>query len=200
MVQIINDHRAKSFTVDFKTLVNAIIIKVGITPYKPFEDIKDSEIVYYNSLWDTGATNSVVTKATAKELGLVSTGKTRVFHAGGESTVNVFFVNIFLPNKIIFPLRVTECDDSTNFGLIIGMDIITQGDFSITNTNSRTAVSFRVPSLEKIDYVKLTPNTQLVQKPIIVEKKQQRNGLCACGSNLKYKNCCGKDNLSLHHN
>jgi predicted aspartyl protease len=200
MVHIINDHRAKSFTVDFNSLVNAIIIKVGITSLKPYEDIKDSEIVYYNSLWDTGATNSVVTKATAKELGLISTGKTKVFHAGGESTVNVFLVNIFLPNRIIFPLRVTECDDSTNFGLIIGMDIITQGDFSITNTHGKTTVSFRVPSLEKIDYVKLTPNSQLVQKPISVEKKQQRNDLCACGSKIKYKNCCGKDNLSLHHN
>lgn len=79
MVQIINDHRAKSFTVDFNSLVSAIIIRVGITPLKPYKDIKDSEIVYYNSLWDTGATNSVVTKATAKELGLVSTARQRFF-------------------------------------------------------------------------------------------------------------------------
>jgi hypothetical protein len=44
MFQVINDQRAKSFTVDFDSLVSAIIIKVGITPLKPSEDIKDSEI------------------------------------------------------------------------------------------------------------------------------------------------------------
>lgn len=200
MVNIINDNKPKSFTVDYDSLVNAIIVNVGITPLKSPETIKDSEIVYFKALWDTGATNSVVTKDTAKKLGLVSIGKTKVFHAGGESTTNVFIVNIFLPNRIIFPVKVTECDDSTTFGLIIGMDIISRGDFSITNTNGRTAVSFRIPSLERIDYVKQAPKMLNVQKPVIIQKKQGRNDLCACGSNQKYKNCCGKNQQSIHYN
>lgn len=200
MVQILNDHKAKSFTVDYDSLVNAIIINVGITPLRDPETIKDSEIVYLKALWDTGATNSVVTKATAKKLGLVSIGKTKVFHAGGESTTNVFLVNLFLPNRFLVPVKVTECDDNTQFGLIIGMDIISRGDFAITNCNGRTAVSFRMPSLEKIDYNKQSATLPSVQKPVILEKKQQRNDMCACGSKKKYKNCCGQNQQSVHHN
>lgn len=41
-------------------------------------------------------------------------------------------------------------DDDSD--LIIGMDIITQGDFSITNFGGRTLFSFRIPSLHSIDY------------------------------------------------
>jgi hypothetical protein len=32
------------------------------------------------------------------------------------------------------------------------MDIITQGDFAITNFGGRTMFSFRLPSLESIDF------------------------------------------------
>jgi len=40
---------------------------------------------------------------------------------------------------------------------LIGMDVITLGDFSITNHNGITCMSFRVPSSHEIDYVK-NPN------------------------------------------
>jgi hypothetical protein len=40
------------------------------------------------------------------------------------------------------------------FDILIGMDIITLGDFAITNANHRTVVSFRIPPDTKhIDFV-----------------------------------------------
>lgn len=33
------------------------------------------------------------------------------------------------------------------------MDIITYGDFSITNYNGRTTFSFRIPSVNEVDFV-----------------------------------------------
>ena len=36
---------------------------------------------------------------------------------------------------------------------LIGMDIITLGDFSVTNLNEKTTFSFRYPSCETINYV-----------------------------------------------
>jgi predicted aspartyl protease len=191
MVQVLIDNSPRSFTTDFAGIVNTIIIDVGITPLQRIEQVDEKDIVYLKALWDTGATNSVVTKETARKLGLVSIGKTNVHHAGGDSVTNVFMVHLFLPNRITVPVRVTECDDSTQFGLIIGMDVIAMGDFSITNAGGRTTVSFRTPSLERIDY-----NTGIsAKKPEImlpVAKKQHRNEPCSCGSNKKYKNCCGK--------
>ena len=92
---------------------------------------------------------------TAKDLNLKPISVSRVSHADGTSLANVYLVNIYLPNNLIIPsVRVTECADSAgNFGVIIGMDVITMGDFSITNENNKTIVSFRIPSIKTIDYV-----------------------------------------------
>lgn len=34
------------------------------------------------------------------------------------------------------------------------MDIISKGDFAITNVDGKTVFSFRIPSVETIDFVK----------------------------------------------
>ena len=38
--------------------------------------------------------------------------------------------------------------------VLIGMDIINEGDFAVTNLNGRTKFSFRVPSQADIDFVR----------------------------------------------
>ncbi|MCY7409416.1 MAG: SEC-C domain-containing protein [Chitinophagales bacterium] len=71
------------------------------------------------------------------------------------------------------------------------MDIIAMGDFSITNLDGNTCMSFRMPSLHEIDYVK---NLQLKvnpNMPIVGDEKVGRNQLCPCGSGKKYKHCNG---------
>ena len=37
--------------------------------------------------------------------------------------------------------------------VLVGMDIINQGDFAVTNPDGRTKFSFRVPSIADIDFV-----------------------------------------------
>lgn len=150
----------------------------------------DKRLFKTKALWDTGATNSVITKDTVSKLGILPISKTIASHAGGESTVNVYLINIYLPNKIIIPgVRVTECENKDNFGVIIGMDIITLGDFAVTNLNQNTVFSYRFPSSEVIDFVK---HPIPKKEPIIVEKKVGRNDPCTCGSGKKYKNCHGQ--------
>ena len=109
-------------------------------------------------LWDTGATGSVITKKTAESLKLSPIKKATVIGVHGKKSVNVYFVNIALHNKnITLNAAVTECDelsDDNNIGMLIGMNIITMGDFAITNFKGNTVMSFCVPSLQKIDFVK----------------------------------------------
>ena len=69
------------------------------------------------------------------------------------------------------------------------MNIINLGDFAITNYQGETMMSFRIPSLQKIDFVKASKNAG----PYIKDKIPGRNDLCQCGSGKKYKNCCGKN-------
>ena len=39
-------------------------------------------------------------------------------------------------------------------GMLIGMNVITIGDFSVSNVDKKTVFSFRIPSVKRIDYVK----------------------------------------------
>ena len=75
---------------------------------------------------------------------------------------NTYLIDIELPSKVKVPdLSVTEIDNPQNekgekvdsFGFLIGMDIISMGDSAITNYEGRTIMTFRIPSLLKIDFV-----------------------------------------------
>lgn len=144
------------------------------------------------AIWDTGATNSVITEHLAHKLGLQPIGQTIVNGISGPLPTNVFKVNITLNNQeISLDLKVTECkqlsaDDKIE--ALIGMDIIQQGDFAITNYYGNTTMSFRVPSIQKIDFV------SGIRKgiPVINDKLPGRNAPCSCGSGKKFKHCCGK--------
>ncbi len=107
----------------------------------------------YKGVWDTGATNSVITKRVVDELGLKPIGLVEVHHAGGKSTANKYLVNIILPNRVaIQSVTVTE-GALIETDMLIGMDIITLGDFAVTNKDGKTVMSFRIPSCEEIDFI-----------------------------------------------
>ena len=187
--------RINVFTTTFNGLAREIINDCGIsTPHdeKLSHEEKPPKIHPIKALWDTGATGSAITPAVAKLLGLIPSTKTNVQHADGISLQNVYFVNIYLPNKVVVQfVKVTECQNFVGkFDIIIGMDIISLGDFAITNVGQKTTFSFRMPSLHTVDYVKEFNDSY--HKPVIVGKKIGRNDLCDCGSGLKYKNCHGK--------
>lgn len=143
----------------------------------------------YTAIWDTGATNSVITRKVADELGLHIVSFATVNHAGGKSNqVPVYRVNIELPNQVGFVGIGVREGELAGADVLIGMDIITRGDFAVSNYNGHTTFTFRVPSTERIDFVPTPPPS----KPIVKAKEPGRNDLCPCGSGKKYKNCHGK--------
>ena len=127
-----------------------------VTPVE-ITNVITSQKVSTKGLWDTGATGSSITKSMASILGLVSFGKRQVRCVHGIKETDVYYVNITLNNKnITLKAKVTECDElssDNSIGLLIGMNIITMGDFAVTNYQGNTTMSFRVPSLQKIDFV-----------------------------------------------
>ena len=108
----------------------------------------------FTAIWDTGATNSVISPRVVAACGLESIGVQRVRYASGTvDNVEAFLVNIRLPNSVGFSgIRVTlgELGDAD---MLIGMDIISQGHFAVTNSSNRTKFSFRIPSQADIDFV-----------------------------------------------
>ena len=110
-----------------------------------------------HALWDTGATATAISDSLAERLNIPPIGKVVVHAAHGPKEVNQYMVDIVLPNKVGFRnWLVTGADLGDSLGILIGMDIITLGDFSITNVNGSTVASFRTPSIGPvIDYVKM---------------------------------------------
>lgn len=144
------------------------------------------------AIWDTGAMASVITKEVAEALGISPSGSVPIKGVTGEYISNTYFVKITLNNENITVKRVVAESESISYkkgrGLLIGMDIITLGDFAISNYNGKTVMTFRVPSVQKIDFV----DGIKYGKSIITGKLPSRNELCPCGSGKKYKHCCGK--------
>ena len=167
-------------------LANVIITPVQLT--NKFEGIQETT----HAIWDTGATNSVITKSLAQRLNLkpISKAMTRGVH--GVREVNVYFVHIRINNgNISLDRTVTECDELSvdgSQGFLIGMDIINLGDFSITNRNNQTTLTFQVPSTHDHDYVKEYQDK--LHTPAIKNNVPGRNDPCHCGSGKKYKHCC----------
>ena len=109
----------------------------------------------FTAIWDTGATNSVITQGVVDACGLRPTGMAKVQGFNSVSDCEVYLVNIILPNNVgIAQVRVTKGGIPSGADILIGMDIIVRGDFSVTNKNGITVFSFRIPSQVHTDYVK----------------------------------------------
>jgi len=157
-------------------LLNELINDIGISfPFDPQTSTHNPKIFKVKALWDTGATNCVITKQTAIKVGLKPFTKTKVFHAKGESIENVYKLNLYLPNGIALSnINATECEDAERFGFIIGMNVINLGDFSITNVAGNTVFSFRFPSIKEIDYVKESSQSFKQQRDRFLNKGRKK--------------------------
>lgn len=107
----------------------------------------------FKGIWDTGASGSVITKSVVDTIQLKPTGQKQVNAANGSYIANTYLVNIVLPGDIhVQHVQVTE-GQLGGIDLLIGMDIISLGDFSITNVAGNTVMSFRTPSCNEVDFV-----------------------------------------------
>lgn len=127
-------------------------IQVGVSEPTKNPNNK-TKVNQYFAIWDTGATGSVITKKVVDDLKLFSIGQVNVNTASGQDKSNTYLINMYLPNKVLFSgLRVTEAKLIGNIEVIIGMDIISKGDFAVNSFDGYSSYSFRIPSLEYIDY------------------------------------------------
>jgi len=157
----LSDDNPRAFTASTNVLANILESPAYIgEPYDPQRSKPSQSPVEYIAIWDTGATGTVITKKVVQDCDLKQVGMAKVQTVGGDVNSPVYFVSLYLPNKVIIPqLRVVE---GILFGpaeILIGMDIINRGDFAITNKNNKTTFSFRMPSLETINFVKQMGST-----------------------------------------
>lgn len=156
---------------------NAVAI-TSLFPLGTKEIITEVKLYYINkdgnqklektvkALWDTGAQCSTISLSLEEELNLTLVSTQRIVGVNCiPKNANVYVVDLsFHKDRIIKDVRVAACGRDSKFSMIIGMDIIRGGDFSLGTTTHNpisgeegspfVLFSFAHPSSEDpIDYV-----------------------------------------------
>ena len=103
------------------------------------------------AIWDTGATMTCIKQSLRDKLKLhkaEAVEPVTMSGIGGDVYAEGTLVSIWLtPNFLIesWPVYITDFPGDEE--LLIGMDIITMGDFVVCNTDCTTSFSFAVPPL-----------------------------------------------------
>lgn len=183
-----NKQRISAFTYKANGLANVLQSKVGVSAHKKL--FPEAQLKEFVAIWDTGATNTAISKKVVEECGLIPTGQAISNTANGTCKVNTYLIDLYLPNNVILGgVTATEFTSVGGSDLLIGMDIIGIGDFAISNFENKTMFSFRYPSIAKTDYVELLNAKKNITNN---SPKIGRNDPCPCGSGKKYKRCCGQ--------
>ena len=135
-----------------------------ITEAEVFNSIQNQNVIRVRALWDTGAMLSAVTPEIAKKLNLVSINRIKINGIGNYSIADIVRVSIRLPNMIeLNNARISVLNLVKDVDMLIGMDIIRLGDFSISNGAGKTLFTFAMPPFEQ--------KTDLYEKALEVNKR-----------------------------
>jgi hypothetical protein len=160
----------KSFTFSSEVIMRELPCEVSILAADLTNPEEGKKAIKARGIWDTGASGSAITAEIAKSLGLKPVSMVDMHTAGGIKPSNVYIVDILLPNDIhIQNVEVTEADMVTQ-DVLIGMDIITLGDFALTNFGGKSRFTFSIPSTRNIDFVQ-----ELKRKGANIQHGGQKN-------------------------
>jgi predicted aspartyl protease len=188
----------QAFTFRYDRRVSHLITQVKIgPPFNPENGEKPGQFIQVQAIWDTGATNTVITKRIADQCGFPTTGIRHIRGINGEFDSSTYLISMVLRNNVcISSISVSDGDPGGDIDVLIGMDIISGGDFAVTHSDGKTTLSFCFPSIHCTDFVTslLAPKPPDQAEPTIA-----RNGPCPCGSGKKYKYCCGAKEAKQRH-
>ena len=160
----------KAFTMSANGIINVLFTRIGISSSSFIQRTYEygSALITGIALWDTGANRSVISSKLVNNLSLEPVAMMPASGVHKQETCKVYLIDVHLPNMItVKDVKVIEVKNIPNADVLIGMDIITIGDFSITNANKKTVFSFRFPSdFKHIDYAQKAKE--------IREKKERR--------------------------
>jgi len=182
----------KALTLQSRGLLRVISTECGVSEafsiYEMKQGAQHPQIIQFNAIWDTGASSSAISPRVVQALGLMPTGWGFSDTAAGRSKVQKYGVNIILPNGVGFRCVEVSCNNM-KVDVLIGMDIINQGDFCMTNKGGNTCVTFQTPASHFYDFVKEIEKYKKAHETLL----KHGNKKCPCGSGLNWDKCHGKD-------
>lgn len=158
--------------------ISVVELKQGV-PHPPMKS--------FVAIWDTGASTSAISPAVVNALGLVPTGKGLSDTAAGTVSVDKYCINLMLPCNVGFSTLEVSCNNM-KVDVLIGMDIISRGDFCVSNKNGKTLFTFQTPSTHEIDFTKELDKYKKIHEGWI----KHGNKKCPCGSGKDWEKCHGE--------
>ena len=184
-----DEPKSASFTVRADGKLPVIMFDVEISPATLTErNYLNPNRRKCRVMWSTGAPRSQLSRKLIEELNLEA-----IVREESNKQQLFYSLDVYLPNKVrMAKVEMTEINHALphpDIECIVGMDIISLGDCSVSHRDGNTFFSFRVPSLGGTDYVEQS-NKQ--KNPPSAPTMVRRNQMCPCGSGKRYKNCCGR--------
>ena len=138
-----------TFRQEYTVLADAIVTNAIVVPMEAEVKAGEQPSRYYytdSAAWDTGAQFTLISPRVVEALAIKPSGKGQYMGIGGDQESDTYLVHIGLPNGQLKRYVNAYCTDLDDYDMLIGMDIITQTDFLITNADGKTTFQFRTPS------------------------------------------------------
>ena len=134
------------FTEKYQKIQNKLLNKVVLCS----NNIIDQALAQ----WDTGATNTCISEEIVKKYNLVPLSMAKSRTPSGVLETFIYNIDIVINNEVMFQNWnvMGSKIGAQGIDILIGMDIISKGDFAISNFNGKTQFSFRIPSKKDVDY------------------------------------------------
>jgi hypothetical protein len=134
---------------EYTVLADAIVTNAIVVPMDAEVKAGEQPSHYYytdNAAWDTGAQFTLISPRVVEALAIKPSGKGQYMGIGGDQESDTYLVHIGFPNGQLKRYVNAYCADLDDYDMLIGMDIITETDFLITNADGKTTFQFRTPS------------------------------------------------------
>lgn len=127
----------------FPSIQSRILVDCVVGIPDNVNPIHSSSSVICHALIDTGAMISAISKRLVSYMNLPVSGSQEIIAANNHhDVVDSYIVNLGLNSEVYFPLVQVSCLDMDEYDIIIGMDLLNQGDLIISNVDGRTVFIF----------------------------------------------------------
>jgi hypothetical protein len=136
----------------FNGIVTQIITDCIISPCEEPEEIRNKQYKV-KATWDTGSGANLITRSAAKKIGLIPKRLIKRYYKEKYIDAYVYEAYINVGNRIFLPIELMEIpfDDPFAPPIIIGMDVIKKGNFSIYQQLTGSVMEFTIPERERTD-------------------------------------------------
>ena len=137
-----------AYTKDYEGIASAIIIDAYVFEGEPIEPgiIPSKRFFTHNACWDTGAEVTMISTRVVEALGLEPFEHTSLMGIGGDEEVGVYLIHLGLPNGYLYRNLIVYASDIDDYDVLIGMNLISQSDFFITNIDGNNHFAFDIPA------------------------------------------------------